>query len=546
LKIKAIKINNFIGIDELNWNPSLGVNVIEGPKGVGKSSILEAIETTFSNHRRRTEVIQHGENEATLYVETDTGLEIDRKLRNDKADYMKLRQEGKGINSTETELRKFLSGDIFRPLDFINLPIAKQTEIILNMIEIDWSIEDIKQWFGEEILGINYDKHILQVLKDIETKLYKEREEVNRAIHTLQAQVKGIEKELPANYNGDDWKDKNVQEYYNKVNDAQKINQFIEKAKALSEGFETKVSAIKSDGESQKDRIHLKYRDSRQDIKDIIDLSKGKIEKAKEVIDNIDVEIEKAKDDLTKQKQEEIRQIELKYERLAAEKVKEIGIKVDEVKELVNLNTNKIEVKQQELIGLDDKESLECESVDKEVTQRIENEKTKLGNAAKYIEENQPIEIEPLQKEAEEVANMQSFLREWDRMQRIINGELATRQRISNQYTAQIETARTKPSELLKTHVLPIEGIGVDENGMIRINGTLLDGLSDGEKLETAFNIALQRMGSLKIICLDGLEKLNESEQKKVMQIVNDNDIQCFVTITKDTQSNDYEFKEVI
>jgi putative aminopeptidase FrvX len=70
---------------------------------------------------------------------------------------------------------------------------------------------------------------------------------------------------------------------------------------------------------------------------------------------------------------------------------------------------------------------------------------------------------------------------------------------------------------------------------LIRINGTLLDGLSDGEKMDAAFKIALQRMGELKIMCLDGFEKLDEKMQKQVIDICEKNDIQAFMTVTEFT-----------
>ena len=72
----------------------------------------------------------------------------------------------------------------------------------------------------------------------------------------------------------------------------------------------------------------------------------------------------------------------------------------------------------------------------------------------------------------------------------------------------------------------------------------MLDGLSDGEKLEVATKIALQRMGDLRVMCLDGFEKLNRAEQEKLMGIVKKHDIQAFVTITDDTESGTFEIEE--
>ena len=51
------------------------------------------------------------------------------------------------------------------------------------MIKMDYSAEEITQWFlnDEEVLsGINTDKHMLQILKDIENKFYKQRRSQQR------------------------------------------------------------------------------------------------------------------------------------------------------------------------------------------------------------------------------------------------------------------------------------------------------------------------------------------------------------------------------
>ena len=92
---------------------------------------------------------------------------------------------------------------------------------------------------------------------------------------------------------------------------------------------------------------------------------------------------------------------------------------------------------------------------------------------------------------------------------------------------------------------MPISGISVDEEGLIRINDTLLDGLSSGEALEVAFKIALERMGTLRIICIDGFERLNESEQKKVIDLCKNNDVQGFFTKTTDTEDGKYHIKTI-
>jgi len=545
MKIKAIKINNFIGIDEFIYNPGM-LTVLEGPKGSGKTSILEGIETTASNNRRRTEVIKHGEGEATLFIETDTGLEIDRRIRDGKSDYFKLRQQGQGIKSTEAEVRKFLSGDIFRPLDFINMSAAKQTEIILGMIKMNYSDEEIISWFANQdiLSGINTSKHLLQVLKDIEVANFKQREETNREIKLLEGQVKGIEAGLPPNYDGNEWKELKVQDFYNKVAEVQKINNGIKKAEELQIGIAEKIESIKTATEGNKSKIKIKFNDQRQDLKDIVELSKSKIVTANNVTNSSADKLEIEQNKSLARMNEEIAEIKSKYERIGLAIKQEIDKEVAVQKNIISIQNQKISAKEQEILSLADLEKQEIKAEDIAADSEIEKENLRVGTAVEWLKTHQVTDIEPLQKKADEVAEMQSYLREWDRMLDIRDGKLTTKKQYADTLTNIITAARNKPAELLKQHKLPIDGISVDENSMIRINGTLLDGLSDGEKLESAFKIALQRIGELRIMCLDGFEKLNEIEQKKIVKLCEDNDIQAFVTITKDTASGNYEIKE--
>ncbi|MCM0648677.1 AAA family ATPase [Clostridium swellfunianum] len=561
--IKRLQIKNFLGVEELGLEAAK-INIFKGPKGSGKSSIIEGIEKAFTNKDRRTEVIRHGADEATLLIELDNGLEVSRRIRAEKADYLKCRKDNEAVPSTEKFLRSLINGDIFRPLDWVNMGIKEQTKSILSMLEIGWSQENIIRWFGELPSNIDYSQHILQILKAIELKYYNDRQEVNREINELKTQIKVILDELPADYDGEAWRDKKVQEYYSMVNEAQKINHWIEEAKKLQESFEEKVNAIKASADNEKSRVNLKFRGLREDIKDIIDLAKSKIEKAEASIDGlvntyqtgiktIELGTQKAKQDLEIELQAKIQELKAEYtERISfvdkkstedKEKLKkQLEVTKEESKDLISINENKIASKEQELLGLDDLEKAELKSVEKKIITEIEKEKIRAGKAADYLKNNEPVNLEPLQAAADEVAEMQSYLRQWDMMINIRDGKLAEKERYSNELTSRINTARTLPGELLKTAKMPIDGISVDENGLIRINGTLIDGLSDGEKLELAMRIARAQAGELKVICLDKFESLNPAAQQKLISEMSKDDYQYFVT---STMADEFEIEKI-
>lgn len=576
-KIKFLRVNNFLGIDEREVEAAK-INIFKGPNGKGKTSVIEAIEKTFTNKNRRSEVIRHGEEEATLYVELDDGLSIDRRIRDGKANYLKCRQDGKGCDSTEKFISSLVNGSIFRPLDWVNLSVKEQTESLLSMLEIGWTQDDIVNWFGELPDNIEYNKHILLILKDIEQKYYKIREEVNREVKELKARIKSIVDDLPAEYDGEKWKNVDIKEYYAKVTEAQNINKWIAEAKALQENYTSKVESIKANGETEKSRIVLKYKSEREDIQDIISLANGKIEKANNFIANADHELElkikelqnenvskineadsdyeKSLKDLEKEYQERKETLKkvheshidtLKNELISSIELskKQSDSQLEEQKDLISINQNKISAKNQELIGLDEKEESEKAAIDEKVKSEIEKEEIRIGKAATYLKEHEEVDIEPLQKAADEAQEMVSYLREWDRISEIRDNQLAPKERQSEDLTAKITKARTLPAELLQTANMPIDGISVDEYSRVRINGTLIDGLSDGEKLELAMKVAKAQCGALKVICMDKWESLDKTSQDKLLESMTEDDYQYFVTEVAQTESNDVEVKKI-
>lgn len=563
-KVKKLIITNFLGVDEIGLDASK-INIFKGPQGSGKSSILEGIEKTFTNKNRRTEIVKHGAEEATLFVELDDGLEVTRRIREDKADYLKIRKGDEGVPNTEGFLKKLINGDIFRPIDWVNMKDKEQTKSILNMLEIEWTQDDIEKWFGEIPSNIEYEQHILMVLKAIENKYFKDREEVNRKIKELKTQIIVINDELPADYDGEAWRDKKVQEYYSKVSEAQKINGWINDAKSLQENFEAKVQAIKANADSDKSRVQLKYKDQRQDIKDIIDLSKNKIEKSKTILahsdKNLEVDLKEAENkcngksnkvDVDIQNELKALEEEFKQKCAAVHETRKLRLKnidnerIESIEALKRLNEttketekgnihiqeNKITQKTEELNSLDSLEKQEIEATDTKVESETEKEQIRVGKAAEYIKNNVLVDIEPLQNKADEVSAMREYLHQWDKMKDIRDNQLSERERTAAVLTERVEKARTLPTELLKTAKMPISGISVDSNGLIRINNTLIDGLSDGEKLQLAMRIARAQAGELKVICLDKFESLNPASQKDLLKEIADDDFQYFITST--------------
>ena len=224
---------------------------------------------------------------------------------------------------------------------------------------------------------------------------------------------------------------------------------------------------------------------------------------------------------------------------------KQSASQLEEQKDLISVNQNKISAKQQELIGLDEKEETEKNAVDEKIKSEIEKEEIRIGKASTYLKEHEEVDIKPLQRAADEAQEMISYLREWDRISEIRDNQLAPKEEYSDNLTSKISKARTLPAELLQTANMPIDGISVDEYSRVRINGTLIDGLSDGEKLELAMKVAKAQCGPLKVICMDKWESLDKVSQDKLLESMTEDDYQYFVTEVAQTESNDVEVKKI-
>ena len=533
MRLKRIEIKNFVGIRELAIDEAK-INRLTGHKGSGKSSFLEALEKAFTNKSSRTEIVRHDEEEATIFIETDNGLEIDRRIRNDRADYLKIRKPGEAVPQTEAFLKSLINGEIFRPLEFVKKSPDEQAKIILNMLEIPWTMDDINNWFNEIPKEINYEAHILQVLKQIEKSYYDQRENVNREISVLKAQIKGIKDELPANYDGEFWRNKSIQGLYTKVAEAEEINKKVTAARNIIENLQDRIAAIKSEAEKDKQAKKSDFESQRTEIKEYKQFLSNKIEKSEEIIAQSDVKIAESEKMLDLELQNEIEKLKAEYEKKKLEARKAVQMDVQHRKESISEHKQLLSAKEQELTNISQLEQQSLVSIDEKAAEKIETEKAKVGNAQEVLKDNQETDVEPLRKEANEVANMQSYLREYDRMADMIKTKLAPRQESSETLTARIKKARELPMELLKIAAVPIPGITVDNDGLIRIGKTLIGGLSEGEQLELAFRVAKAQCGPLKVICLDGINKINNRDRIWIENEMQVDEYQYFVTSTED------------
>ena len=101
----------------------------------------------------------------------------------------------------------------------------------------------------------------------------------------------------------------------------------------------------------------------------------------------------------------------------------------------------------------------------------------------------------------------------------------------SDEYTRKIELARTLPGQILQESTIPIKGLTV-KDGIPLIDGKPISNLSEGEQLMLCVDVALSKPNSLKLILLDGVEKLSEKNRELLYNKCKERGLQFIATRT--------------
>lgn len=395
MNITKIKIKNLFGIKEYDADGK-SIELI-GKNGVGKSSVIDAIKYALTNKSDRDYIVRSGETEGEIIIETDTGLSIDRKCRTNQADYKAIKQSGVSVNSPETLLRELFTNLQLNPVEFLQMTKQQQNSIILDMINYDWNLNTIKEWFGEIPSWINYEQNILKVLSDIQSEkgeYFKTRQDINRDIRNKKAFIEDIAKTIPVKYDVERWEKANLGEAYKTIEAVKNRNNQISKAKILIQNQENTIRGIDADRQIAISALNKEIDAEAKSINDsIVDL-KHQIEM-----------LEKQGKNLASEKEQKLKVIEAEHK----EKIAQFETNLKAYEEYANAEI---------------KDTTEME-------QKVAN--------------------------AEE---MKSHINEYRRMERLENevDELKTR---SDALTAKIEKARNLPGKILEERSIPIDGLTV-------------------------------------------------------------------------------------
>jgi len=360
MQIKRLEIKNALGIKEFELEAGQ-VNLVKGANEAGKTSVLESIEKALRNTDRRVSFVNQGSGEGTLYLELDNGLAIDRRIKENGKGSVKLTQNGEKVPKPESFLKQLIGEYAFNPVDFLAKKDKEQAELLLSLIPMKLTEEQMKQWFGE-VPPVNLDQHPIELLTYLAEKyFYNMRAIANSEVKECENEITALFEQLPDNYSADDWRDVEIGKLWEKVQAAQKINNYREQAVQLLDN----------------------YPESYQAVLDRYDLELSKTEKR----------CEEEKSRLRKQEEEQVRLIQEDIEALE-EEIRTLQERIAQKK--VEQENAKLSTRLQEE-GLEREMAAEKSAVEKNRQGELEALASKKKKATLFLEEHREVDIEPLE-----------------------------------------------------------------------------------------------------------------------------------------------------
>jgi DNA repair exonuclease SbcCD ATPase subunit len=203
MNISLIQIRNILGIKELDITPGK-VTEIKGRNGTGKSSVLGAIRAALGvSEFSPAQLIHQGEEQGEIVLVLDDGTTVKRRITANGTDVKVTDAQGMKFAKPQTILQSLFAVTQFNPLALLQADKKsrdERTRTVLECLPLSLdkdTILELTPQLSSQLSHIDTNRHGLDVLNDIEKRVFDRRTDVNRDLKKVQANIEELKNTLP-------------------------------------------------------------------------------------------------------------------------------------------------------------------------------------------------------------------------------------------------------------------------------------------------------------------------------------------------------------
>lgn len=197
MKIVKLSIHNFLKLKDVEMNPT-HTNVIVGKNKQGKTSVLKAIRAAFDGGADKSSIRIGGDKAEILLEMEDLNI---RRTITEKGTYLDVsNKEGFKVPSPQKFLDGILGTFSFNPIEFFELKPADRKKYLLNAIKMTINQEELSNFTGEMLAGIDFTQHALEVLETARKYYYDQRTVANSEVQKKEKTVMELGAKIPEGF----------------------------------------------------------------------------------------------------------------------------------------------------------------------------------------------------------------------------------------------------------------------------------------------------------------------------------------------------------
>lgn len=253
MKISHIKINNILGIDELEFSPD-GFTEISGPNSSGKTSILEALKSALQSGHDAT-LLRKGAEQGEVVLVLEDNTEIRKRVTATNTT-TEVRKDGKKIARPAETIRSLADLISVNPVDFLRAPKKDRARILLESMPIEVDAEKLSDLSGVEVEA-QPGVHANHVIARVYQQVYDERTGTNRALREKDATIKQLEQAIPSVPEGADGDENELAGKIAEIDDAEKaeLARIRDKLDGIDKDIQDKIQEIKAKAQENIDAL---------------------------------------------------------------------------------------------------------------------------------------------------------------------------------------------------------------------------------------------------------------------------------------------------